>query len=197
MPVKLGDVSEKLFQGLVTSSDSVYFLEPLETPNGEFVKIKSKATDKEYELESEVVRSLIKGSRDISRYFASPSKRVLFPYDPAESARTGKTVLISKDDFKKKYPQTWNYLNENIETLKDREKGKMRHEGWYGYVYPKSVSLFGKPKLLTPSIANQASFVFDKNGEYYFVGSGGGGGGGYGIIVKESFKLSYEYLLGC
>ena len=106
------------------------------------------------------------------------------------------TVLISKDDFKNKYPQAWNYLNENIEILKGREKGKMRHDGWYGYVYPKSVSLFGNPKLLTPSIANQASFVFDKNGEYYFVGSGGGGGGGYGIIIKESFKLSYEYLLG-
>ena len=120
----------------------------------------------------------------------------MFPYDPIESTKTRKTVLISKDDFKNKYPQAWNYLNENIEILKGREKGKMRHDGWYGYVYPKSVSLFGNPKLLTPSIANQASFVFDKNGEYYFVGSGGGGGGGYGIIIKESFKLSYEYLLG-
>ena len=120
----------------------------------------------------------------------------MFPYDPIESTKTRKTVLISKDDFKNKYPQAWNYLNENIEILKGREKGKMRHDGWYGYVYPKSVSLFGNPKLLTPSIAKQASFVFDKNGEYYFVGSGGGGGGGYGIIIKESFKLSYEYLLG-
>ena len=120
----------------------------------------------------------------------------MFPYDPIESSKTRKTVLISKDDFKNKYPQAWNCLNENIEILKGREKGKMRHDGWYGYVYPKSVSLFGNPKLLTPSIANQASFVFDKNGEYYFVGSGGGGGGGYGIIIKESFKLSYEYLLG-
>ena len=120
----------------------------------------------------------------------------MFPYDPIESSKTRKTVLISKDDFKNKYPQAWNYLNENIEILKGREKGKMRHDGWYGYVYPKSVSLFGNPKLLTPSIAKQASFVFDKNGEYYFVGSGGGGGGGYGIIIKESFKLSYEYLLG-
>ncbi len=196
MPVKLGDVSEKIFQGLVTSSDSIYFLEPLEISSEKLVKVKSKETEKEYRLESAVVRPLIKGSRDISRYSAFPSKRVLFPYDPLESARTGKTVLISKDDFKKKYPQTWNYLNENIETLRGREKGKMRHEGWYGYVYPKSVSLFGKPKLLTPSIAARASFVFDKNGEYYFVGSGGGGGGGYGIILNDTFKLSYEYLLG-
>ena len=39
MPVKLGDVAEKLFQGLVTSSDAVYFLEPLEAPSGKFVKV--------------------------------------------------------------------------------------------------------------------------------------------------------------
>ena len=38
--------------------------------------------------------------------------------------------------------------------------------------------------------------MFDKDGEYYFVGSGGGGGGGYGIIINDTFKLSYEYLLG-
>ncbi len=198
MPVKLGNVAEKIFQGLVTSSDSVYFLEPMETEisSKEFVKVKSKATDKAYELESRVVRPLIKGSRDISRYSASPSKRVLFPYDPEESARTGRTVLIPKDTFKNSYPKTWNYLNENFETLRDREKGKMRHDAWYGYVYPKSVSLFGRPKLLTPSIAAQASFVFDANGEYYFVGSGGGGGGGYGIIMKEGMEIRYEYLLG-
>jgi len=196
LPTKLRDVAEKIFQGLVTSSDAVYFLDPLKTPNEKYVKVFSNATGKEYELETEVVRELIKGSRDISRYSAFPSKRVVFPYNPKESARTGKTVLISKNDFSQKYPRTWKYLEENFDTLRNREKGKMRHEGWYGYVYPKSVSLFGKPKILTPSIAAQASFVYDKNGEYYFVGSGGGGGGGYGIIIKDNFKISYEYLLG-
>ena len=196
MPVKLGDVTEKIFQGLVTSSDSVYFLEPLEEPKKGLIKVRSKATEKEYELETDVVKPLIKGSRDISRYSASPSKRVLFPYDPIESARIGKTILISDSEFEEKYPKAWKYLKENIDTLRDREKGKMRHEGWYGYVYPKSVSLFGKSKILTPSIAAQASFVFDKDGEYYFVGSGGGGGGGYGIIISNDFKFSYEYLLG-
>jgi hypothetical protein len=28
------------------------------------------------------------------------------------------------------------------------------------------------------------------------VGSGGGGGGGYGIILKDDYKISYEYVLG-
>ena len=103
---------------------------------------------------------------------------------------------VSEKDFSSRYPKTWSYLQENYSTLRDREKGKMRHEGWYGYVYPKSVALFGTPKLLTPSIASKASFVFDEHGEYYFVGSGGGGGGGYGIIIKEDAKVSYKYLLG-
>ena len=196
MPIKLGNITEKIFQGLVTSSDFVYFLEPLDSPREGYIRVESKATGKEYNLETEVARALIKGSRDISRYSAAPSKRVLFPYDPEKSAKTGKSVLIPSDEFSRKYPHTWKYLQENYETLRDREKGKMRHDGWYGYVYPKSVSLFGKSKILTPSIAAQASFIYDKNGEFYFVGSGGGGGGGYGIILDESFKISYEYLLG-
>lgn len=81
-------------------------------------------------------------------------------------------------------------------TLKNREKGKMKHDGWYGYVYPKSISLFAKKKIITPSIASSASFAYDPNGEIYFVGSGGGGGGGYGIILSDSCELSYEYILG-
>jgi len=196
MPEKLGNITEKIFQGLVTSSDPVYFLEPLAKENKGLIHVKSKATEKEYDLEIDVVRSLIKGSRDITRYSAKPSKRVLFPYDPKESARTGKTILISSDDFKAKYPKAWGYLLENYDRLREREKGKMRHSGWYGYVYPKSVSLFGNPKILTPSIAAQASFTYDEYGEYYFVGSGGGGGGGYGIIIKDTVKVSYKYLLG-
>jgi hypothetical protein len=72
----------------------------------------------------------------------------------------------------------------------------MRHDGWYGYVYPKSIPLFSLSKILTPSIAVIASFSFDSDGEIYFVGSGGGGGGGYGIILNESCGLSHQYVLG-
>ncbi len=72
----------------------------------------------------------------------------------------------------------------------------MRHDGWYGYVYPKSVSLFARRKILTPSIASSASYALDADGRLYFVGSGGGGGGGYGIILKDDCPLAYEYVLG-
>lgn len=196
IPIKLSDITDKIFQGLVTSSDSVYLLEPLDDEVKDFFKVKSKATEKEYILEKEVVHHLCKGSRDIHPYSANPSKRVLFPYDPVISAHTNKTTLISSSEFAEKFPNAWQYLKENYETLRNREKGKMRHEKWYAYVYPKSVSMFAKKKIITPSIAPHASFTLDSSGDLYFVGSGGGGGGGYGITLKKNCKLSYEYLLG-
>jgi hypothetical protein len=125
-----------------------------------------------------------------------PSKRVLFPYDAKASAETGSTVLIPSSRFAKQFPRAWKYLEENFDVLRDREKGKMRHDGWYGYVYPKSVSLFAKRKILTPSIAARACYTLDAEGKLYFVGSGGGGGGGYGIILKDQCPMSYEYILG-
>jgi hypothetical protein len=196
MPLKLGDIAEKIFQGLVTSADPIYLLEPIGEEKNGLISVKSNATDKTYSLEKGVIWPLCKGSIDIRRYSATPSKLVLFPYDAEASQTMGKTILITAQDFAKKFPCAWKYLNENVDTLRDREKGKMRHDGWYGYVYPKSVSLFARRKILTPSIASCASFTLDNKGELYFVGSGGGGGGGYGVILKDDCRMSYEYVLG-
>jgi hypothetical protein len=195
MPVKLGDVAERIFQGLVTSSDSIYLLDPIEV-EGINIRVKSRATNREYVIEAEVAHPLCKGSRDIRRYLAMPSKIVLFPYDAVSSAKMGKSILIPSKDFSDHYPLAWKYLEENKTALRDREKGKMCHDGWYGYVYPKSVSLFARAKILTPSIASGPAYTLDNNGDLYFVGSGGGGGGGYGIILNNDFNISYEYVLG-
>lgn len=185
-----------MFQGLVTSADSVYLLNPVEDIDAIHAKVYSNETGKEYVLETDVVHPLCKGSRDVRRYRVSTSKRVLFPYDARQSAESGRATLIGPDEFAASYPSAWKYLLENRRLLENRENGKMRHAGWYGYVYPKSVALFGRRKLLTPSIAKRASFTLDKAGEYYFVGSGGGGGGGYGILLQGDCGLSDSYVLG-
>jgi len=177
MPVKLGDIASKLFQGLVTSADDIYFLEPMGKERSGLVAVHSRATEKDYELETAIVKSLCKGSLDARRYAVQPSKRVVFPYDITRTRDAGRATLISPADFKRLYPRTWAYLEENKRALAGRGNGKMRHDGWYGYGYPKSIPLFSLSKILTPSIAAIASFSFDSDGEIFFVGSGGGGGG--------------------
>jgi hypothetical protein len=196
LPKRLCDYAHNIFQGIVSSCDSVYFLDPLTVEQNGLIKVKSPGTKKEYLLEIAVVPLLCKGSRDVRRYIATPSKRVLFPYDVAASVEKGRAVLIPQEVFAERFPRAWRYLEENKDTLSNREGGKMRKESWYGYVYPKSISLLSKRKILTPSIAPKASFTLDDEGNLYFVGSGGGGGGGYGIILESQCPLSYEYILG-
>jgi REP element-mobilizing transposase RayT len=194
MPVKLGDVATHIFQGLVTSCDPVYLLTGTGKLNSTHIEVISKQTGKTYWLERDPIWPLCKGSRDIRRYIATPSKLVLFPYNVELSKQSDCAILISEEDFRVEYPQCWEYLVENYKKLSNRESGKMRTEKWYGYVYPKSVSLFSVKKIINPSIAPHASYTLDEEGKLYFVGSGGGGGGGYGIILMDGW--SYEYILG-
>ena len=67
----------------------------------------------------------------------------------------------------------------------------MKGPQWYAHIYPKNLTLFAKPKLITPDLARSASFSFDPEGRYYFAG---GAAGGYGILPKDSGLT--KYLLG-
>ena len=194
---KLGEISVRLhnvahlFVGLQTDADDVFILEKIKH-RGKNILCKSKHTGQEHWFENVHLKPFLKGSLDIRRYsLANISKRLIFPYEIED----GKSILIVPDLYKKLYPLTWNYLEQNHERLASRNKGRMGKE-WYGYVYKKNHTRFILPKLLVPSIATGSCFAADLEGEYYFVGSGGGGGGGYGITLREGIDFSYLYLLG-
>ncbi|MDD3642861.1 MAG: TaqI-like C-terminal specificity domain-containing protein [Candidatus Krumholzibacteria bacterium] len=84
----------------------------------------------------------------------------------------------------------------NREKLHAKERGKWKHDKWYAFGRSQNLSEMEQRKILTPSIAQEASYTLDNEGIYYFLGSGGGGGGGYGITLKTDLKESYEYILG-
>lgn len=46
----------------------------------------------------------------------------------------------------------------------------MDHNGWYGYVYPKKITEFTQPKIMTQVLAKRVSMVFDNGFGYRFVG---------------------------
>ncbi len=192
MQVKLGDVGH-LFVGLQTDADKVFILEEiLVNKDSKSVLCKSKSTSCEHWFENDHLKLLLKGSLNIKRYYLSNlNKRLIFPYD----IKDNKSFIIDPKDYKRHYPLTWNYLEENRKRLSDRNRGKMGTQ-WYGYVYKKNHNRFGGPKILVPSIAQGSCFAIDLEGKYYFVGSGGGGGGGYGITLISDKNISYHYLLG-
>ena len=152
------------------------------------VKVYSREKDSEYWLEPDLLHPLVKGG-DSKRYCLSRTKRlILFPYGRQGNAVSG---LLPEKALKSSFPLTWKYLSDNKHYLENREDGRMRGTGWYGYIYPKALDVMPLPKIFTPDIAARASFSLDPIGEAFFTG---GVAGGYGILVRP--EHSREYILG-
>jgi hypothetical protein len=187
-PLTLAGISHRIFQGLVTGSDAVFVLEK----RGED-SFFSEATGDTYTLENDLLHPLGKGSVNLRRYHvAEVSKWIIFPYRIID----GRAHLLSPSEIDRNHPKTWQYLLENRRVLEARERGKWKHDRWYALGRTQNLTQMDQSKILTPSIANRASFTLDKDGFLYFLGSGGGGGGGYGITLKADCDHSYYFVTG-
>jgi len=187
MPVRLADVTSRIFQGIKTSADKIYIIDERER-EAKRVRVFSRARDAEYWLEPDLLHPLIKGG-DSRRYHLSRTNRlILFPYATQEDGGTG---LIPESTFKRLYPLTWTYLTDNKRYLENRERSRMRGAHWYGYGRNQALDVVAFPKLFTPDIATCSSFSLDGTGEIFFTG---GVAGGYGILVSPEY--SREYMLG-
>jgi len=189
MPVKLGDVADKIFQGLVTGADSVFILS-LRMQRSKTLSVYSKASDKEFEIEVEIVKPLLKGAEIHAYHLDKPQNVILFPYRVVEET----AQLISETEMKKHYPLAWEYLLSVRKELESREGGKWRVPQWWQFGRNQNIAEMGQKKLLTQVLARRASFTLDRDAEFCFVG--GGNAGGYGIRVSPSSQVADVYLLG-
>ena len=184
-PLRLEDVFEKIFQGIATSKDDVYFIydctETQSTITGE-----SKQLNKRVTIEKGLVKPLLKGE-DVHRYDNLSSNRyVIFPY----KLENGTANLYAEEELKLLFPNGYAYLKECETLLRGREKGRLKNDiYWYRYIYPKNLTLFQSPKLVAPEISLGGNFSYDENGQFYSTTTI------YGYIMKESCNVSYETLM--
>ncbi|MBM3233895.1 hypothetical protein FJZ19_02250 [Candidatus Pacearchaeota archaeon] len=183
----LKDYKDKYFQGVATSADSIYLVKIIEDL-GDKIRIRSEATNKEYVIEKELTRKLVKG-KDISRYFVDYSNRILiFPYVKRESGYEP----LSEEEIKK-YKGVYNYFKELEDNIKNREHKKLsKSKSWFALTYPRSINLYDLPKIMTPNSAFRPSFYFDETTHYYMTC---GVAGGFAIILKNNSEVSSKYLL--
>lgn len=184
MPVKLGDVADKMAQGIRTSANEIYVVDYISEKKN-VVTAFSKQLDKNVELDKKSLSLFLQG-REIKRYqILASGKMSIIPYH----IENGRAVLNSPKLMRDEHPLTSSYLAENKAFLENREKGKMKGAEWYAFVYPKNIDLMKQSKILIPDIADRSQFAFDENGEYSFTS-------GYGITLKNDSKLSLMYVLG-
>jgi type I restriction-modification system DNA methylase subunit len=101
MPVRLGDVVERMAQGIRTSANEVYVLE-LVSEGENLLQAQSKQLNRVVPLERDVVAPFLKG-REIKPYQILPSSQVvIIPY----RVKGGRIELIPEDELERKFPNT-------------------------------------------------------------------------------------------
>ena len=184
-PRRVENVFSKIFQGLATSKDDVYFLQDC-NENKSLVTGYSNQLKRTVQIEKELARPLLKGE-DVHRYDVIKTNRVvIFPYKMVE----GKAVLYEENELKKLYPNGYSYLKECETILRNREKGRLLNDDlWYRYIYPKNLVLFDNEKLVAPDISMGGNFALDIKGQFYQTTTI------YGYIKYDNVKCSYKSLL--
>ncbi|MBZ0191096.1 MAG: Eco57I restriction-modification methylase domain-containing protein, partial [Candidatus Kuenenia stuttgartiensis] len=181
-PRTLADICEKIFVGLQTSADKIYFLEHISEKDG-VINAFSKSLDREISIEKEIVKPLLKGA-DVHRYSKlQPKIWCIFPYE----LKNNKVFLYSQKEIKRKFPLAWKYLLENKNELENREHGRFK-KNWWCFSRPQNLTEFEKMKILTPDIASNCQMTIDDKGLYHTTTV-------YSFVFKENGKESSKYFL--
>jgi tRNA1(Val) A37 N6-methylase TrmN6 len=141
--VTLAEATSHIFQGLVTSADSIYHL--IRLGPGRYY---SYSLGEIVEIEDEIMKPLVSGADAVPFAVPTTEKYLVFPYD----VTTPKCDLFTPKEMDVSFRRAWRYLRRNENALRGREHGKMDHDGWYGYVYPKNLDKQNQPKLLVPRL---------------------------------------------
>jgi len=182
---RLGDLAQRMFQGIRTSMNRVFVLQGIAPATNTY---RSDFLGQEIELEDNLLRPFLQGE-DIRRYqIKSPSNVVIVPYRTETRSGIPSLHLYTPAEMMKDSPKTWDYLRACETELRSRERGRMDHDDWYAYVYPKNLDLFGTPRILVRDIIQSGSFALDPIGEHAFVS-------GYGIVLKDAYSNMLPYFL--
>ncbi|ANA40322.1 hypothetical protein A2G06_08455 [Geobacter anodireducens] len=176
----------KIFVGLQTSKDSVYFLRNAER-NGTCYTADSLELGKRIRIEDGLVKPLLLGDQ-VHRYQPLDSTNlVVFPYLLAE--KDGKARLMSAKHIQQKFPLGWAYLKECEAALRGRENGRFDNTEWFQFGRKQGIDFGSNKKLLAPDISLGGNFSYDPEGIYYTTTTL------YGYLKQDGSWESYEYWL--
>ncbi len=187
MPVKLADVAPRMYQGPITSADTVFLFKDFSLLSDGLTEVFSSELGARVNLETAILKSVIR-SGSIDRYKAIPTAVVLFPYDVKDNTAR----LYTAQEMQRNFPLAWAYLVRNRKLLEGREKGKFQDSTWYRFGRTQNLGMWERPKLMLPYMITRLAVYPDRTNGYYFINVTTGG---YGLLPDEA-KVSFDYLSG-
>jgi len=173
----------RIFVGLQTSKDSVYFLKNAELKNGLY-EAYSAELDRRIQIEPDLVKPLLLGDQ-VHRYQPLHTDNiVVFPYIVLDDR---KPELMSESILAGRFPYGYAYLKECKPILRNRERGRFDNNQWFQFGRKQGIAFGKQTKLLAPDISLGGNFSYDPKGEYYTTTTL------YGYLKKENTVESYKF----
>jgi hypothetical protein len=183
-----GEITDAIFAGTQTSANKVYLVKPVNADRiepqegGDTVRIVPTGENQEYEIETDLLCPWLKG-KDVERWRGEWSGlHVILPHYVEEDEDGTTTKVYDSEYLQDELPLTWEYFEAHREQLEGRESGRMEgRDDWYAFIYPKSHERFEKPKIIGAHISENARFMMDSEGMWYFKTA-------YGIELDEPYR---------
>ena len=186
----LEDLSEDIYQGVITGADDVFILDGKINPQKETQTLRSRELGSDIKIETAILKPVLQGFSDVKPFsLNAPSAHIIFPYRDID----GKGRLIPTSELKSKFPLAYEYLKKNRAKLESREKGKWAGEDFFCYSRNQNLLKFCGEKLMMPYMVNKLTSYHDRGSHFYFVNVTTGG---YSITLKENSPISYSFLSG-
>ncbi len=177
----IGTPLKELFDicvGIATLKDKVFFVDSQVTRGNYIIK---STDNKTFQIEKEITKPVYKISDFKSQKTISQNtRRIIFPYQ----FKNGSAYPIPEKDLKKKYPQCYQYLLSQKETLESRDKGKVTYSPFYVWGRTQGLTKKGK-KILTPTFSQLPRFLLVEEEDAFFTN-------GYGIYFKSTKDLATD-----
>jgi hypothetical protein len=154
--VPLGKVA-RIAKGTGTNADPVFVMEPVGA-SGRTVRCRSRALDREVELEAAALVPCLRG-RDIRAWGnAAGALRCLLPYDTDGTLWTPERLRA--------HPLAASYLAACRDLLEARERGRFRGDTFYRHGRPQNIPwlLEPAPKVVVPDVARDGRALLDGAG---------------------------------
>lgn len=184
-PYVVGDVFDKIFQGIATSLDDVYVFEGVD--KGNIIEAYNRKFDYHFTIEKELVKPIV-GGKEVIRYNNTLIKNyVLFPY----LINNGKAITLNEAIIKEDFPLTYKYIKRFEKELRGRERSKMDIDNvWMTYIYPKNLTYFENPKIITREISLGCNMTLDNEGQIYHNTKV------YSFLKNRKFEVDIKFYLG-
>jgi len=185
MPVKLGDITSKIFKGSSTGNDKIFLVEPVSSKISDKIwQVISEINTKIFYIERDLLRPFLKGE-EIKRYCPLYNQYYLiFPY----KIKDHKVHLIKSPELKNIHPLAADYFVKN-KTVLFKRKIKMKSTNFYKYSAARNLEWYNNIKILVPDILVKNRITIDLEGKFYH------GPAIHSIILKENSNISIFYLL--